>query len=162
MALTKLLGAGVLTLLAGEQFETLPDAKQLELLGSLLATSEKLGGHATDPDTFEAMAAEIVMYTPGSGGQGVSYSDVPLDAGAPGWTPMANLASLDPYDQVDYATHLVILWEVIKMMRPTRAGSGTNVGTAPAAGTTSDAPTGPTAGSPTTQTQATTGARAYS
>ncbi len=161
MALTKLLGAGVLTLLAGEQFEILPDAKQLELLGSLLATSEKLGGHATDPDTFEAMAAEIVMYTPGSGGQGVSYSDVPLDAGAPGWTPMANLASLDPYDQVDYATHLVILWEVIKMMRPTRAGSGTNVGTAPAGGTTSDDRSTPTTGTPRTQTPQTTGAHAY-
>lgn len=161
MALAQLLGAGVVTLLSSPQFESEDDRGRLVALGQLIAASAMTGGKATVPDVFEAQAAELLMYTPGHGGQGVSYSDTKLDAGAEGWVPMASLASLDPWAQVDYSTHLTLLWEVIKLnYRPTRAGSGTAAGTDPAAGTRPTGPTGPASGSKSTPTPRQTGALA--
>ncbi len=161
VALSDLLGAGVLQLFASEDFEALEPAQQIEALGKIIAAAHMVGGRAKDPDVFEKHYAEVTGYTPGHGGQGVSYSDEPRDMGAQGWTPMAGMASLDPYAHVDFMTHLAIMWEVIKGMRPTQAGSGTNAGTAPAGGTTSGAPSTQTSGSQTTPTPKTTGATTF-
>lgn len=158
MSLTKLLGGGVITLLASPQFEDASERKRLKSLAELIGASAMTGGQGTNPDVFEQHASELLLFTPGNGGQGVSYAETKLDADADGWVPMANIGSLDPYDFVDYATILALLWEVIKLtMRPTRAGTGTSAGTGPADGTSSAASTGPTTGSPSTQTPRTTG-----
>lgn len=157
VALTDLLGAGVLQLFASEEFEALDKKKQIEALGKLIASAHMMGGRAKDPDVFEKHAAELMHWTPGQGGQGVSYCEERLDPHAQGWVSMVNVASLDPYEHVDFTTHLMILWEIIKIMRPTRAGSGTSAGTAPADGTASGGRTTQTSGSQTTPTPSRTG-----
>jgi hypothetical protein len=159
MSLTDLLGAGVITLFASPQFEAAGERERIETLGKLIAAAAMTGGKVTNPDVFERHASELFIYTPGHGGQGVSYAETKLDPTADGWVPMVNLGTLDPYDWVDFQTHLAVLWEIIKMMmRPTLAGTGTSAGTAPADGTPSAASTGPTTGSLSTPTPKRTGA----
>jgi hypothetical protein len=159
MALTKLLGGGIINLLVLPKFESTDDRTRLIALGELIAGSAMTGGKATDPDVFEAMAAELVQYTPGNGGQGVCYAEEQLEADAPGWVKMVNLSSLDPYAQADYSTHLSLLWQIVKLnFRPTSAGTGTSVDTVSAGGIPKAGRTGPANGTSDTQPRRGTGA----
>jgi len=158
--LTRLLGAGVMTLLTSTQFEDSDERKRLETLSRLVAQSAFMGGKATEPDEFEAGANELLAWTSGHGGQGVSYCEEEIEPGAPGWVRLKNLSTLDAYDQVSYETHLALLWEVIKLnYRPISAVSGTNPGTGPAAATTpkESNPSAETTGAQNTQTLMMTG-----
>lgn len=131
MTLTRLLGAGVLALITGTDFEALGDRDKITTMGRIIAQSKFTGGVATDPDEFERGMVELVHWSKTSGGQGVNYS---ADGDEGPWLKIADMGTLDPYDAVDWSTWLVLLWEVIKLnYRPTSAGAGTSDGTAPAA-----------------------------